>query len=460
MFDLLIKSGTLVTAEWTAKGDLGIKDGKIAAIGDWGKTVSASNVIDANGRLVMPGLVDPHVHISQTFRDRRSADDFYTGTVSAAYGGNTTIIDFATQWDKSRDLLETFEHRRQEAEGQAVLDYCFHACPTQSSEDSVSILPQLIARGVPSFKVYLTYKKQGRMMDDAVLYEMLKKIGECGGMLAVHAENQPMADWNEESFLRKKLSSAEHFPEYKPNLAEAEAINRAVYINRWARGNLFIAHLSTAEGLDIIRKAQQEGMKVFAETCTHYLTLTKDVYKGKDGHNFICSPPLRSQKDVEAMWQGVVDGTLSIISSDHVGYSKEQKALGGGDFSQTPNGIPGMEERLPVIYTEGVKGKRISINKLVALLSTNPARMWGLFPQKGSLVPGTDADIVIVDTDKEVTLSKEVLHSPADWTPFEGKKVSGLAWATILRGRVIMQDGAFKGQRGEGMFLKRGKLFC
>lgn len=457
MFDLIIKNGTLVTAEWSAKGDLAVKNGKIAAIG--GGITNASKTIDAEGKLVMPGLIDPHVHISQTFKDQKSADDFHTGTVSAAYGGNTTIIDFATQWDKSYDLVQTLLNRRNLADGNVVFDYSLHACPTESSEDTITILSKLMEMGVPSFKVYLTYKKQGRMMDDAMLYEILKRIGEIGGLLGVHAENQPIADYYEDYFLKRNLRAAKYFPEYKPNIVEAESINRAVYINKWANGNLFVVHLSTAEGLEIIKKAQQDGIKVFTETCTHYLTLTKDVYGKEDGFNFICSPPLRSQRDIDVLWEGVIDGTIPIISSDHVGYSKQQKALGGGDFSQTPNGIPGMEERLPVIYTEGVKTNRISINRLVALLSTNPAKMWGLYPQKGSLAPGTDADIVVVDTEKEILLTSDILHSPVGWTPYEGKKVSGFAYATISKGKVIMENGKFLGKKGDGIFLERKRLF-
>lgn len=457
MFDLIIKNGTLVTAEWSAKGDLAIKNGKIAVIGE--RINDAAKIIDAKGKLVMPGLIDPHVHISQTFKDQKSADDFHTGTISAAYGGNTTIIDFATQWDKSYDLVQTLVNRRNLADGDVVIDYSLHACPTKSSEDTITILSKLMDMGVPSFKVYLTYKKQGRMMDDAMLYEMLKKIGEIGGLLGVHAENQPMADYYESYFLKRNLRSAKYFPEYKSNIVEAESINRAIYINKWASGNLFVVHLSTAEGLEIIKKAQKDGIKVFTETCTHYLTLTKEVYGEEEGHNFICSPPLRSQNDVDALWEGVIDGTIPIISSDHVGYSKRQKALGGGDFSETPNGIPGMEERLPVIYTEGVKTNRISINRLVALLSTNPAKMWGLYPQKGSLVPGTDADIVVVDTEQEASLTSDILHSPVGWTPYEGKKVSGFACATISKGEIIMENGIFLGKKGDGKFLERKKLF-
>lgn len=459
MLDLIIKNGTLVTAEWSAGGDLAIKNGKISAVGDLGSIGGAVKTIDAKGKLVMPGLVDPHVHISQTFKDQKSADNFYSGTVSAAFGGNTTIIDFATQWDKSYDLAQTLANRKKEADGMAVFDYALHACPTKASEESVTILSKLMELGVPSFKVYLTYKKQGRMMDDAMLYEILKETGKIGGMLGIHAENQPIADYNEDYFLKRNLRSAEHFPEFKPNIVEAESINRAVYINKWAQGNLFVVHLSTAEGLDIIKKAQQNGIKVYTETCTHYLTLTKDVYRRTDGSNFICSPPLRSQNDVDALWQGVQDGIIPIISSDHVGYSKQHKALGMDDFTQTPNGIPGMEERLPVVYTEGVKANRIGINQLVALLSTNPAKMWGLYPQKGSLMPGTDADIVVVDVEKEISLSSTNLHSPADWTPYEGKIVSGIAYATISKGQIIMEDNEFMGEKGHGVFIERGILF-
>jgi dihydropyrimidinase len=455
MFDLLIRNGSLVTPDGTFNSDLAVKEGKIAAVGAEGTLGAAKQVLDASGRLVFPGLVDPHVHIAHPFAKGVSMDDFYTATVSAAHGGTTTLIDFAIQWDKSLSLMECIRKRRDQADGLSVIDYGLHACPTLSTEETIQAAGDVIRSGAPSFKIYMIYRKQGRMVDDAVLYGLLQEVKKHGGMVGVHAENAAIAEFNEETFLRRGDRSPEHFPLVKPNLVEAECVNRALYLNRWAGSRLYIFHLSTTEGLDLLRTAQGGGESVYAETCPHYLALTDAVYKRPDGANFICSPPIRSQKDTEALWRGIADGSISVIGSDHCGFGREQKGTGGGDFSKTPNGLPGMEARLPVVYTEGVSKGRISVNRMVEVLSTNPARIFGLYPRKGSLLPGGDADLVIFDPHEEWPLGVDTLHSPVDWTPYEGMKVKGAVKTVVSRGKVIVQDREFRGAKGEGRYLQR-----
>lgn len=455
MYDLVIRNGTLVTANDTQKADIAVKKGKIAKLGFLENFDCGEKEIDAKGKIVIPGLIDPHVHIAHPFREDISKDDFYSATKSAVYGGNTSIIDFAIQWDKNLNLDQSIQKRKNEAKGNSVIDYSFHATPTKSNEETIKEVQSAYKHGITSFKAYMIYRKQGRMVDDAILFGLLQKNLEYGGILGVHAENIAMAEYNEAVYVKQGLEEAKYFPEIKPNIVEAESINRVVFFNSWLKSRLYIFHLSTHEGLQIIRNAHKEGNKVFCETCTHYLTLNKDVYSREDGYNYICSPPLRGQSDIDSLWTGIKDGTISVVSTDHCGFGKKQKASGKGKFADTPHGLPGIEVRLPLMYTEGVMKKRISINKMVEVLSTNPAKIFNMYPKKGSLNIGSDADLVIIDTDKEMMLSNSKLHSPVDWTPYEGMKLSGYAYATISKGEILMQDGEFYGEKGYGQFIAR-----
>lgn len=455
MIDLLIRNGIVVTNNSTFSADLAIKGEKIYAIGECGSFREATVELDARGKYVIPGLIDPHVHMAHPFRDKISDDDFYTTTVSAAHGGTTTIIDFAIQWDKSKNLAEIIEHRRKQAEKDVVIDFGLHGTPTKSSEETIQAVADAIQRGVPSFKVYMIYRNQGRMVDDAVLYGLLKEMGDRNGLLMVHAENASIAEFNQENFLAKGCNRSSDFPSVKPNLVEAEAINRAIFLNRIAHSRLYIAHLSTREGLALVREAQGRGESVLAETCPHYLTLTEEAYNHPGGERFICSPPLRSRSDIDNLWVGIADGSIALVSSDHCGFGLGQKNLGDGDFSKTPHGLPGIETRLPVIFTEGVLKKRITINKMVEVLSTNAAKIFGLYPKKGGILPGSDADITVLDPNQERVISAAQLHGAVDWTPYEGMKAQGFASLTILRGKIITMDGNLYVSKGFGKYIPR-----
>ncbi|WP_130861703.1 dihydropyrimidinase [Bacilliculturomica massiliensis] len=464
MYDILIKNGTVVTHEASFDWDVAIRDGKTAAVGVRGSLEggsggscggAAKEVVDASGKLVMPGLIDPHVHIHHPFKDGFSADDFYSATVAAACGGDTTVLDFAIQWDQSFDLSATAQNRNSQFEGDAVIDYSFHACPTVSSMETVEQVPRLIEAGIPSFKLYMTYSRQGRMCDDGVLYEVLKQTAQRGAVVGVHAENDAMCMFNSDQFVKKGWDVPRYFPLCKGNLVEAEAVNRVIYMNREAGGSLYLFHLTARQSLALVKEAKGRGENVTAETCTHYLLLNSDRYDREDGVNFICSPPLRSEEDREALWKGIREGFISVVSSDHCGFTAEMKRRGGGRFPATPNGLPGVELRLPAVYTEGVKKGRISINKLVEILSVNPAKVFGMYPQKGAIACGSDADITIVDPAKKKVVSAAGLHSPADWSPYDGMELCGFADTVISKGKFVVREGSFCGCRGAGRFVKR-----
>lgn len=455
--DLLIKNGKIVSHEQTFIGDIAVDGGKIAAIGKLGSLGKAKQVIDAGGLLVMPGMIDPHVHIRHPFKGGFSSDDFYTATVSAAFGGVTTLMDFAIQWDKKLSLCETMVRRKEQFNGETVVDYALHSCATVSNMATLDNMAPLIKNGSPSFKMYMTYSKQGRMSDDGLLSRGLMAAGQCGGMVGVHAENDAMCCFNEAEFSEKGLTKPHYFPIAKGNMIEAEAINRALYLNGAVGGRLYIFHLSTKEGLELLREARNKGQEVFAETCIHYLTMDSSYYDRKDGVNFICSPPLRSFADQKSLWDGINSGLISVVSSDHCGFSLADKALGDNNFMATPNGLPGIETRLPALYTYGVESGRITVNKLVEVMSYNPAKIFGLYPQKGILAPGSDADIILVDPLTRHTVDSDMLHSPVGWTPFAGVSMRGFAVTTILRGQVIVDNGCFYGEKGQGCFVA-GKL--
>ena len=461
MLDLLVRNGTVVTAEGSYPYDVAIQRGKVAAIGPHGTLGEAKETVDAAGKLVLPGLIDPHVHIHHPFKGSFAGDDFTSATRSAAFGGVTTVCDFAIQWDKTKSLTDTCALRKSQFEGQSITDYAFHACLTRSDAETIGELPGLIQGGIPSAKLYMTYSRQGRMSDDAALYEALRLTAQHGGIVGVHAENDAMCYYFSDAFKAAGKTSPHYFPLCKHNLVESEAVNRAIYLAKVTGGNLYIFHLSCKESLDILRKAQDEGVHVYAETCIHYLTMDMSQYDRPDGANFICSPPLRSKADVEALWQGIQEGRIGVVSSDHCGFTLANKATGGNDFTATPNGLPGMETRLPALYTYGVKAGRISLSKMVELLSANPARAFGMYPRKGTLAPGSDGDLVIFDPAEEKVISPAVLHSPVDWNPFDGQTLSGFAQAVYLAGKPIIQDGACLAAPGAGKFVQRdAKAIC
>jgi dihydropyrimidinase len=456
--DLIIKGGTIVTATEKYVTDIGIEDSKIKVIG---KLTPDNNteILDASGKLVMPGFIDAHVHLSLPFSGTISADTFETGTRAAAAGGVTTVVDFAIQ-SKGSSLKEAIKNRKAEADGEVIVDYSLHGGITDWNENTKAELPDIIKKeGISSFKMFMIYKSEGWLTTDPVLIEALEETKKLGGMIQVHAESVDLLD-----SLIAKHHNQEEMEKYgawlhvvtRPNIIEAEAIQRAITWAEYTGGHLFIVHMSTGEGAAMVKAARDRGVNVIAETCPQYLILNEEVFKGENGHLFATCPQIKSKKDGERLWQGLANGDISTVGTDTCTFNTEQKAMWKGDFTKIPFGLPGTELMVPLLYNDGVKAGRFSLRKMVEVGSTNPAKVFGLYPQKGSLRAGSDADIVIFDSEKEVIVDYKNMETNCDWNPFQGKQLKGYPHLTLVRGKVVGKDGRCIGEKGYGKFVKRG----
>lgn len=451
-FDCVIRSGTCITASDTFRADVGIRNGKIAAIGT---DLSGTRVIDAAGKYVMPGAVDTHTHLDMPFGGTVAKDDFETGTIAAAFGGTTAVVDFCIQ-SRGQSLQQAADTWHAKAEGKAVVDYGFHIAITDMTDAVLAEMKTMIHAGYPSFKVFMVYDFR---VSDTVLMQALTQAGEHGGLVCVHAENNDVVT----SLIHKHLSEGKTAPRYhalsRPPLAEAEATGRACKLAQITGGPLFVVHLTCKAALQEVKRARRAGASVMAETCPQYLLLSQDNYEepGFEGAKYVMSPPLRPKENQAPLWQGLASGDLVSVATDHCPFDFHgQKDMGADDFSRIPNGAPGIEPRLALMHEFGVNAGRFALNKLVALCSTNPAKAFGLYPHKGSLAIGADADIVVFDPDKNVTLSTSVLHENVDYTPYEGVQVTGWPVATLSRGEVVCMDGRLEAKPGRGQFIRRG----
>ena len=452
---LLIKHGTIVTATDLYRGDLFVDGETIRTIGT-SLTMAADRVIDATGKYLFPGGVDVHTHLDMPFGGTTSADDFESGTIAAAHGGTTTIVDFAIQY-KGQTLHHALETWSRKAEGKAAIDYGFHMIITDLSDQVEQEMDALVREGVVSFKLFMAYPGVF-MLDDATIFRALLRTGKNGGTICMHAENGGVID----VLVKKALAEGKTAPKYhaltRPARAEAEATHRAIALAEMADVPVYIVHLSAAEALEMVTEARDRGLPAYAETCPQYLFLSDENYDepGFEGAKYVMSPPLRPKATQDRLWRGLAGNDLQVISTDHCPFCiKEQKSLGEGDFSKIPNGAPGIETRMSLVYDGGVRQGRISLNRFVELTSTSPAKIFGLFPRKGTLSPGSDADIVIFDPDKKFRLSASGLHMRVDYSPYEGREVTGATDTVIARGRVIVEKGEFVGRAGAGSFLKR-----
>ncbi|HZT88986.1 MAG TPA: dihydropyrimidinase [Stellaceae bacterium] len=455
-FDLVIRNGTVATAADTTQCDVGIKDGVVAALGR-GLAAGARD-IDARGRLVLPGAIDSHCHIEQqSSAGVMCADDFYSATVSAAFGGTTTVIPFAAQ-HRGQSLRQVVRDYHEAAGPKAVIDYAFHLIISDPSEQVMGQeLPALIRDGYTSFKVYMTYDLL--RLNDRQMLDILALARREGALVMVHAENHDMIQWLADRLLANGLSQPRYHAVSHARVAEGEATNRAVALAQLLDVPILIVHVSAAEAIDVIRRAQTQGLKIYGETCPQYLFLTADdIGMDLEGTKFCCSPPPRDHAAQEAVWQGLANGTFNVFSSDHAPYRFDTggKLLKGDKttFKDTANGVPGIELRVPLLFSEGVRKGRIDLNRFVALTATNHAKLYGLYPKKGTIAVGGDADLAIWEPDREVAIGAAMLHDNVDYTPYEGMRITGWPTTVISRGRVIVKDGNLHAERGSGRFLQ------
>jgi dihydropyrimidinase len=452
---LLIKHGTIVTATDQYQGDVFIEGERISTIGT-SLALAADRTIDASGKYVLPGGIDVHTHLDMPFGGTKSADDFESGTRAAAHGGTTTIVDFAIQY-KGQTLHGAWDTWMKKADGKAAIDYGFHMIITDLSDQVEEEMDALVREGVTSFKLFMAYPGVF-MLDDASIFRALLRTGRNGGTICMHAENGGVID----VLVKRALAEGKTAPKYhaltRPARAEAEATHRAIALAEMADVPIYIVHLSAAEALEMVTEARDRGLPAYAETCPQYLFLSYDNYEepGFDGAKYVMSPPLRAKDAQDRLWRGLAFNDLQAISTDHCPFCmKEQKTLGRDDFSKIPNGAPGIETRMSLVYDGGVLPGRISLNRFVELTSTSPAKIFGLFPRKGTIAPGSDADIVVFDPARKTRLSAKTLHMNVDYNPYEGREVTGVVDTVVSRGRVIVDGGTFTGRAGAGLFLKR-----
>ncbi len=451
--ELVLARGTVVRPDGVGPADILVAGGRILDIVEPGAG-RAAQTIDATDRIVLPGGVDAHVHFLIGFMGQRSVYDFHSGTVAALRGGNTTVIDFALQ-RRGRSMMDGLKHRRVQADRQVACDYGLHLIATDINPATLAEVPALVAAGAFSFKVYTVYEKEQLKVEDGPLHELMHALGRAGGMLGLHAENASLID----HAIARHLAAGEVAPRFhalsRPALAETEAVSRGLLLAEDSGCPLHIFHLNSAPALALIEAAQARGMAASAETCTHYLALTAECYDREDAHLFIMSPPLRDAANQARMWDGVARGSVAAVTSDDASYSAAAKALGAESFAHVANGVPGVEARLPVLYTLGVAQGRLTLMQLAQAWSTGPARLFGLAPEKGSIAPGADADLVVLDPHTRRRMRVDSHHGAIGYSPYDGMELSGWPVLILRRGEVAVRDGAFLGKAGQGRFLAR-----
>ncbi len=452
----LFSHATIVNADGRCSADLLVADGRVAAIGE-GLQASADRIVDVKGRLLLPGGVDVHTHLDMPLGDIRTADDFESGTIAAACGGTTTVIDFATQ-ARGGSLADALDAWMRRAAGRAVVDFGFHMCIADLRPEVEAEIDAMVAAGVPSFKLFMAYP--GRLMlNDGEIFRVLRRTAACGGLVCLHAENGPVID----VLVREALAAGQTAPRFhtltRPPLAEAEAVHRGIVLARMAGAPLYIVHLSCAEALDEVTAARRRGERVMAETCPQYLLLSADDALGEgdlfEGARTVMSPPLRARPAQDALWAGLERGDLQVVATDHCPFRLADKARGRGDFSKIPNGAPGIEHRLPLLFHAGVAAGRFPAERFVEITAAAPARIFGLSPRKGVIAEGADADLVIFDPAGTTRVSAATHHMRVDYNLYEGWTLAGAIEMVMAGGEVIVEGGRFVGTPGRGRFLKR-----
>ena len=452
----VIRNGRIVTAVDDYNADILIDGEEIVMIAKK-IDVEAGRVIDAKGRLVIPGGIDPHTHMELPFGGTSASDTFETGTRAAAHGGTTTIIDFAVQ-SKGQALGEAVDVWHKKADGRTAIDYGFHLICTDLPDSRLPEMKSCINAGISSFKLFMAYPGVF-LVDDATIYKAMMTAGEAGGLICMHAENGVVID----AIVKRALAEGHTAPKYhaltRPTKAEAEGVHRAIALAEMAGAPVYIVHLSCDDALQEVTRARDMGLPAYAETCPQYLFLDYSVYEqpGFEGAKYVMTPPIREKWNQEKLWRGLQMNDLQVVSTDHCPFCfKDQKELGKNDFSKIPNGGPGVENRMSLVFNGGVAQGRISVNRFVEITSTSQAKIFGLFPKKGTIAVGSDADIVIFDPNEEMTISAKTHHMNVDYSCYEGMRVKGVTKTVLSRGKVVIDEGKYTGKAGDGRFLKRG----
>jgi dihydropyrimidinase len=451
---ILIQGGTIVTAEKAFSGDVLVIGERIAAVGNC-PNIDVDRVIDATDRLVIPGGIDAHTHLDMPLGDIKSADDFETGTIAAAFGGTTCIIDFATP-EPGESLQQALDTWMEKAHGKAVIDYGFHMVLREYGLGIEKEMARMVDAGVTSFKLFMAYTRT-LYLDDGLIFRAMQRAGELGALTSVHAENGQVID----ELVLQALEAGQTAPRYhaltRPPQTEAEATHRAIALAEMADAPIYIVHLSSTEALDEIKIARASGLPVHAETCPQYLFLSDECYErpGLEAAKYVMSPPLRSKEGQEELWRGLAYGDIEVVGTDHCPFPLHEKERGKDDFTKIPNGAPGIENRVSLIYHGGVVGGHFDVKRWVEVTATAPARIFGLFPRKGTIQPGSDADIVVFNPDVEVEIRAASHHMNVDYNAYEGFKVKGVAEIVLTRGQIIVENGSFLGKPGGGEYLRR-----
>jgi dihydropyrimidinase len=452
---VLIKNGKVVTASAEFFADVYCEEEKIVAIGK-SLNVSADREIDATGKLVIPGGIDPHVHLEMPFMGTYSSDDYETGTRAALFGGTTSVIEFIlqTQGDTLHNALKTWQDK---SIHKAVGDFSYHMAVTDFNDDVAKEVVQMIEEeGITSFKTFMAYKG-ALMIDDGQMVALMKVVKKHGGLVTVHATNGDIID----ALVEKNVAAGNTAPLYhylsQPEVTEAEASARFADMLEYTGCPGYIVHMTCEGALNAVRRATTRNQKIFVETCSQYLMIDASLYEREDGAKWVMSPPLREKKDQEALWSGINQGLIQVVGTDHCPFMLEQKAMGKDNFAKIPNGHPAIEHRMEFMYSEGVRKGRISLPKFVELCSTNAAKIFGMYPRKGDIAIGADADIVIFDPEKRHTISVDTHHMRCDYSAYEGWEVTGKVETVLLRGRVAIEDETCLIKPGEGKFIPRGK---
>ncbi len=452
MYDLVIQGGTLVTSTGVFQADIGIKDEKII---DIAPNLSGGEQVSASGLLVLPGGVDPHVHLEMPVGTTVTSDSWESGSKAAAFGGTTTVIDFVEPSFPGQPLLEAFRDRLGQAQGKSSIDFGFHMTLCAADEATLHQIPEVMNAGMTSFKIYTTYT--GFRLADEELLAAFQAIRQAGGIALVHAESDAII---QNATRRLQLTgnlAVKNFPESRPAIAEAEAVQRVLSLAAYAGVPVYIVHVSTSLGAAAIASARRSSQTAWGETCPQYLLLDEAHIKTADfeGAKYVCCPPLRTPDDNQALWAALRESSLQAVGTDHCAFNfKGQKDMKKNSFLDIPSGLPGIELRLALIYTFGVETGRITLSQWVDLCCTTPARIFRLHPRKGDLLPGADADIVLFDPHRQVTITRSLLHENVDYTPYEGMKLAGLVHTTILRGKILVNDGKWTADNVNGNYIK------